>query len=195
MAQSSASRQGNFSGPHPLAQRLLDELRGGGLVLEIGPGSGRNTRALQERGALVTSVAPDQAEFAHLGGSFDAVLSTHALLHGTPPSIEAVAARAIALMRPGAKLYATFASTRDARFGTGQRISEHAYAPLDGDEAGVVHSYFNAEEVRELLRPLRVLEVTEVRVDEVAGRWAHQSAPLSGAYHWFAVAQKVPDES
>ena len=191
MPQSSASSQGNFSGPHPLAQRLLDELPPGGVVLEIGPGSGRNTRALRDAGVEVMPVAPTVAEFATLGSrAFDAVLSTHALLHGTPASIEAMLARCVASMNAGAKLYATFGSTRDARFGTGQRISAHAFAPLDGDEAGIAHSYFNSDDVRELLRPLRVVELTEVCVDDVAGRWAHTNAPLSNAYHWFAVAEK-----
>ena len=190
MPQSSASSQGNFSGPHPLARRLLDELLPDGEVLEIGPGSGRNTRALRDAGVKVTPVAPLAPEFAAPGSAFDAVLSTHALLHGTPPSIDAVLARCMALMKPGAKLYATFGSTRDARFGTGQRISTHAYAPLDGDEAGIAHSYFSADEVRELLRPLRVVELNEMQVDEIAGRWAHQTAPLHGAYHWFAIAEK-----
>ena len=188
MAQSSASSQGNFSGPHPLARRLLEELPPRGTVLELGPGSGRNTRALREAGVRVTPVAPGTEFLALTGRAFDAVLSTHALLHGTPPSIEAALAHGIALMKPGAKVYATFGSTRDARFGTGQRISVHAYAPLNGDEAGVAHSYFSADDVRLLLRPLRVLELTEMQVDDVAGRWAHQTTPLSGAYHWFAVA-------
>lgn len=191
MPESSANKQGNFSGPHPLALRLLAGLPAGGTVLEIGGGSGRNSAALRAAGLEVSTIRPEAAELDALAGrSFDAVLSTHALLHGTPPSIEATARHAAALMKPGAILYATFGSTRDARFGAGRRLSAHTYAPDDGDEAGVAHSYFNADEVRELLKPLDVLEIVETPVDQIAGKWAHTTAPLSGAVHWFAVAKK-----
>lgn len=191
MPEASANKQGNFSGPHPLALRLLDALPAGGTVLEIGPGSGRNTSALRAAGVEVTAVPPDAGGLdAFEPRRFDGVLSTHALLHGTPPSIEATVRHAAELMKPGALLYATFGSTRDARFGSGRKISSHTYAPDHGDEAGVAHSYFTDAEVRELLKPLEIVEIAETAVDDVAGKWAHRSAPLAGAVHWFAVAKK-----
>lgn len=191
MPEASANKQGNFSGPHPLALRLLKSLPAGGSVLEIGPGSGRNTCALREAGVEVTPIPPEAAALDALESRvFDAVLCTHALLHGTPPSIEATTRHAAALMKPGAMLFATYGSTSDARFGSGRKISAHTYAPEDGDEAGVAHSYFSAGEVRELLKPLDVLEIVETPVDDIAGKWAHRTAPLAGAVHWFAVARK-----
>ena len=61
--------------PHPLALDLIERLRDrpGARVLEIGAGSGRNTRALIGAGLRVQA-PPDSGPYA-------AALSTHALLH------------------------------------------------------------------------------------------------------------------
>ena len=160
-------------------------------VLEIGPGSGRNTRALQTAGVEVDAMPADPGVLASLPDSrYDAVLSTHAMLHGTPPAIEALVRRASHVLKPGGRLYATFGSVRDARFGRGTKISAHAYAPDTGDESGVAHSYFNADEIRELTAAFRIVDLEEIGVDGIAGKWAHVTAPLEGAVHWFAVAEK-----
>ena len=169
--------------PHPLALELIERLadRTGACVLEVGAGSGRNTRALVDAGLAVCAL-PTQEPCA-------AGLTTHALLHGTPRSIgEQLAAIAHAL-EPSGLLFATLGSVRDARYGVGDAREAHVYAPLDGDEVGVVHAYFDQERLRALLAPHFTIEsMREVDVDDIAGAWAHTSAPLRGAVHWFVVA-------
>lgn len=170
--------------PHPLALELVERLRAqpGARVLEIGSGDGRNTRALKAAGFEV--VQPGTSDAA-------AAITTHALLHGTPASIaEALRELAVQLV-PGAPLYATFGSARDARCGSGQRLEPYVYAPRDGDETGVAHTYFNEERLRALLAGDWELEsLREVDVDTIAGTWAHRQTPLHNAFHWFAVATK-----
>jgi cyclopropane fatty-acyl-phospholipid synthase-like methyltransferase len=190
MSKSSAGSQTNFLVPHPLAVRLIAELTiPDARVLEIGTGSGRNQRALIAAGARVTAI---EAGCRVAPASFDAALSTHALLHGTPATLEAALQQVHAALRPGASLYATFGSKRDARYGAGRRIAAHVFAPEDGDEIGVAHAYWDEPELRVLLEPFELIELIETQVDEIAGSWAHKKKPLAQAYHWMVIARRRP---
>ena len=177
------------SNAHPLAHRLLAELdQRPGRVLEIGTGSGRNRSVLIASDAQVTSLEADR--LATASGGFDAALSTHALLHGTPATLTAAVEAIRALLKPGGRLYATFGSTRDARFGAGTRVADGVFAPLEGDEAGVAHTYWGEPQMRALLERFDIIELAEMPVDAIAGRWAHRQAPLHRAVHWMVVAQR-----
>lgn len=173
--------------PHPLAVALMERLRErkGARVLEIGTGSGRNTRALSAAGFIVESY-DDRPQPGYAAG-----LSTHALLHGTPDTVAQRLQRIAALLEPGAPLYATFGSVRDARYGEGERIAEHVYAPSEGDEIGVAHVFFDRSRLQALLEPQWIIEsLDEAGVDAIAGGWAHPQTPLRGAVHWFAIARR-----
>ena len=168
--------------PHPLALELIGRLRDrpGAFVLEIGSGSGRNTRALEAAGLRV--IDPGAHDIAA------AALSTHTFLHGTPQSIAALLARVAERLESGAPFFVTFGSKRDARFGRGARIEESVYAPDSGDERGVPHAFFDEASLRRLLAEGWAVEsLHEEQVDDIAGRWAHEEKPLEHAFHWFAV--------
>ncbi len=172
------------SPPHPLALSLIERMseRPGARVLEVGTGSGRNTRALVAAGLRVCSFSPEEP--------CAAALSTHALLHGTPTSLEELLDRIVTSLERSAPFYATFGSVHDARYGNGDEREPHVFAPLDGDEAGVAHAYFDESRLRGLLERRFVIEsLREVAVDKIAGDWAHKTAPLRGAVHWFIVAR------
>ena len=189
MTKSSAAKQAIFREPHPLARLLLEQTAPGSSILEIGAGSGRNLAALIATMKVIaiddSDVSYDRLPFAEQ--SFDAVLSTHGLLHGTLPDIEATLREIRRVGRPNALVFATFASQRDARFGKGVRAGPQSFALTDGDEAGVTHSYFSEAELRALLRDFTIERLEEVDVDRIAGAWAHMQTPLHGAVHWFAM--------
>jgi hypothetical protein len=164
-------------------------------VLDFASGNGRNGEALRRAGFAVvtiddqTAASPEPLEPGM--GPFAAVVSTHGFLHGTACAI-AVRVGAIAerLVR-GGLLYATFGSTRDARFGRGERFDDATFAPAEGDECGVAHAYFDRPRLHLLLeRYFEIESLDELGVDRVAGTWAHRERPLSGAVHWFAVGRK-----
>ena len=168
--------------PHPLALELIGRLRDrpGAFVLEIGSGSGRNTRALEAAGLRV--IDPGAYDIAA------AALSTHTFLHGTPASLAELLTRAAARLEPGGPFFVTFGSTRDARFGQGTLIEENVYAPESGDERGVAHTFFDEPSLRRLLEDAWDIEsLREEQVDDIAGSWAHEKMPLHRAFHWFAV--------
>jgi len=179
-------------------------------VLEIAPGSGRNFAALiakaditaieadANRAAALRSDFPDHAQRILSGSynglpfadrSFDAVLSTHALLHGTPDDVTLLLKEIARVSRQNALLFTTFGSPADARFGKGRQLGPQCFAPSGGDEAGVAHSYFRESELGSLLRDFEIELLNERTVDTVAGSWAHQDSPLHDAVHWFVIAR------
>jgi hypothetical protein len=180
-----------------LAERLIERLQSSpkSRILDFAAGRGRNSDALRAAGFNTVAVGDEDAAsgapLARVPGTFEAVLSTHGFLHGTTGAI-AARLQAVALrLEPGGLLYATFASTRDARFGRGERIDASTFAPLEGDERGVAHVYFDRERLHALLETEFTVEASqECGVDEIAGSWAHAQRPLEGSVHWFVVARR-----
>jgi hypothetical protein len=186
-----------ISAPHPLAAALIERLqpRLGSCVLDFGAGSGRNGEALRRGGFRVATIGDDAAmsetPLASVRGPFDAVISTHGFLHGNRAAVAARVHAVAGVLARGGLFYATFGSTRDARFGAGRRIDDSTFALLDGDERGIAHVYFDRELLRALLTPhFEIESLREQGVDEVAGSWAHRRRPLEGAVHWFAIARR-----
>jgi len=180
-----------------LAERLIQRLHSKpeSRVLDFASGTGRNLDALRRAGFTVVAIADDlaasSAPLAGSSGEFSAAISTHGLLHGNPPAIAARLRSISERLEEGGALYATFGSKRDARFGRGVRLDASTYAPVEGDERGVAHAYFNRTELHALLDPYFEIEsLDENCVDEIAGSWAHTERRLAGSAHWFAIARK-----
>lgn len=180
---------------HPLAERLIVTARErplDGPVIEIGLGSGRNTRALVEAKIPLVSV-PDDVPYTQLPGARDtygAALSTHAYLHGVTSKLRAGIGELRRVLRPGAPAFLTLGSIADARYGLGVPLDERTFAPGDGDEAGIPHAYFDRDGVIELLFGFTIDRMDEVAVDDIAGRWAHPNAE-GGRVHWFVEAHRT----
>jgi hypothetical protein len=182
---------------HPLTGRLLALARArplAGPVIEVGTGSGRNTRALVDAGVPLVGV-PDDVLYTQLPGSremYGAALSTHAYLHGTAAKVRAGLGELRRVLLPDAPVFVTLGSFRDARYGLGIPLDERSFAPGDGDEAGIPHAYFDRDGVGELLHGLfRLDEAAEVEVDEIVGRWAHPDDDVAGRVHWFVRATRI----
>jgi len=178
-----------------LAEKLVQALAGtNARVIDFATGSGRNAAALRAAGLDVLAIA-DTAASAEgpkaANGPYKAVLSTHGLLHGDVRAIEELVEAIAGVLEPRGLFYATFGSTRDARFGTGTEIAPFVYAPDDGDERGIAHAYFDEGRLRTLLIPWFEIDALEERnADETAGAWAHTEKPLEGSAHWFVRARK-----
>ncbi|MDB5070560.1 MAG: hypothetical protein JWM87_1671 [Candidatus Eremiobacteraeota bacterium] len=181
---------------HPLAERLIRYAREHALdgpVIEVGSGSGRNTRALVDAGVPNVSV-PDSTPYTQLPGTrenYGAGLSTHAYLHGASPKLRAGIAELRRVLRPNAPIYVTLGSIKDARYGLGIPFDERSFAPGEGDETGIPHAYFDRDGVIELLFGFEIESMEEVEVDAIVGRWAHGAGDdVAGRVHWFVVARR-----
>jgi hypothetical protein len=182
---------------HPLARQLLALVADrplGGPVIEVGTGSGRNTRALVDAGVQVVSV-PDDVLYTQLPGThetYSAALSTHGYLHGTTAKLRAGFAELRRVLRPGAPIFITLGSIADARYGLGIPFDERSFAPGEGEEVGIPHAYFDRDGVNEVLEGFFTIEEAEkVDVDEIVGRWAHAENDVTGRVHWFVRARRV----
>ena len=180
---------------HPLTERLIQHAREhplDGPVIEVGSGSGRNTRALVDAGIPVVSV-PDSTPYTQLPGSRDnygAGLSTHAYLHGTGAKLRAGLAELRRVLMPGSPVFLTLGSIDDARYGLGTPLDERSFAPGDGEEAGIPHVYLDRDGVIEMLFGFAVTALEAVEVDDVVGSWAHGDDALGGRVHWFVEARR-----
>ena len=184
---------------HPLTLALVQRLheKERARVLDFGSGRGRNTRALEEAGVEVVAITDDQATGRRaldgLESSFDAVLATHALLHGSPQSVAERIDGAARVLGESGLFYATFASVHDARYGKGERLADDTFAPEQGDERGVPHVYYDEPRLRAVVTPYFSIESLEERAaDQIAGTWAHPNTPLRAAVHWLLRALKKP---
>jgi hypothetical protein len=182
------------SGAHPLAAdvvRLYRESRMTGPVIEIAAGSGRNTNYLVAEGIPIVSTRDDESYTQLPGGRnlYAAAFSTHGYLHGTVAKLRQGFAELRRVLRPGAPILITLGSIEDARFGLGIAFDDTTFAPGDGEEAGIPHAYFDRAGVAELLAPAFTVEsLAEVNVDDVVGRWAHETP--QGMWHWFVTARR-----
>ena len=187
---SAGAQSADPEGPHPLAQRLAAQHRAGDRVLVVGPGRGRSLGVLEAAGLRVeTATAGDEQLLEHRG-PYGAILSTHALLHGTRVAVARRCALLLRRIATGGRLYATFGSKRDPRYGAGTEVSGGGWAPTDGDEAGVAHAYFDRATLLRALAGFHVLSIEERDVGDIAGRWAHPSRGAPPAIHWFVEALK-----
>jgi len=180
---------------HPLADRLVAAAAAGSFtdpVVEVGNGSGRNTRALVGAGIRVVAVG-DSTPYTQLPGereAYGAALSTHAYLHGTDAKLRAGMAELRRVLRPGAPAFMTLGSFRDARYGLGLALDERTFAPGDGDEAGVPHVYYDRDGVLELMRGFTIDALDEVDADDTVGRWAHADDGVRGRVQWWIQARR-----
>lgn len=199
--------------PHPLALALAELVRSTPLnsprfALVLGGGSGRNIPALLTANFRVDVLEEDAARAQALRDRFArepavrvecgfyaepnvfrqryrAVLSTHALLHGSPSSISAAIQALKEILAPEADMMLTLSSARDPRFGMGQRTDAQTWTPSEGPEAGVPHVYYDREEARTLFRSFALVSLHEVYAREIVGSWAHAPDRTPGIVHWF----------
>ena len=123
---------------------------------------------------------------------FAGALTTHALLHGMPGTIASRVATIARALECGAPFYATLGSASDPRFGRGKRFGPTTFAPMEGSERGVVHTYFDAADARTLFGAFEIESLEQVGGGRSIGHWAHDATESAEIVHWYLRATSRP---
>lgn len=180
----------------------------------LGVGSGRNLQPLLDAGCSLDVVEEDaeralrvkrrfdgdeRVRIAHApyAGSYALVepcagaLTTHALLHGSPVSVEAAVGAVAEALAPEAPFYATLGSPEDARRPKGRIVDARTWVPVEGPEAGVSHVAFERAEIDTLFGEFAIETVESVGAAETVGQWAHDAEGAIDIVHWFVRARRI----
>jgi SAM-dependent methyltransferase len=186
--------------------------RGGKRVLDLGCGAGRNLVYLAREGFDVsgtdisdTAIALSRENLARAGltadvrladmaaqpyedGTFDGVLSASVLHHNTRARMEAGLAEIGRVLRSGGVGAITINSTNDRKRGHGKEIEPDTYLVTEGLEEGLVHHLADEQDVRDLLKAFRLLELRENRLIRHV-REGREEEPSTRA-HWLCLFEK-----
>ncbi len=163
-----------YSSPDPLWKGPAPgiSLRGS-RVLELGCGNGKTLSALSHEAvgldhslnALLrcptNRASLVRGEVLHLpfrDGSFDTVLLHHVLEHLVEDERVKAVEEAIRVMVPGGLMSIRVFSVRDMRYGKGTVVERNTFRRGNG----IVYHYFEPDEVRTLLHPLKEIDLQEI---------------------------------
>ncbi|UCE43960.1 MAG: methyltransferase domain-containing protein [Candidatus Bathyarchaeota archaeon] len=107
----------------------------------------------------------DMKSMPYINSCFDAVICVRTIYHQRLKDIQLTISEIHRVLRRRGLLLANFHSKRSSRYGTGIRAEEDTFIHEDGPEKGILHHFFNEEEIRELLMNFEVnLEAREKKI-------------------------------
>ena len=209
-----ADRRFHWEEPDPLVVSAAKRWRDAGLrrVHDLGCGAGRHMAFLQARGfELVGSdasprglaacgdqlakagmparlVRADMSALPFADGAFDATISINVLNHGTRAALQTAIDDVRRTLRPGGQVLLTVLNTWDWRFGSGEEPEPNSYVLAEGPEAGILHHFFDEEDLCAWLEEFELLDLERKR-----GLLELSTAPGDRPVHrdaWQALARK-----
>lgn len=167
-------------------------------VLDFGSGAGRHSvymglegiktvafdishsalSTLQDRlkKSKLENVFVSQNEMSHLpfvDNSFEAVIGTNVLHHGTTASINLAVSELFRVLKPGSFGLITVLSTSDYKFGNGIMIEPNTYVLNDEDEKGIIHHFFKRKEVEQTFGAFQIQSLEEELIPIPKGNRGH----------------------
>jgi len=173
-----------FDSPAPVVHHVAEVLLEHSCrrVVDLGCGSGRHTVFLAQRGFDVigidnspTALRLSREWLTHEGlrarlaladmrrplplpgGVWDAVISTQVIHHALQDTARGTAREISRILRPGGVLFVSVPSGTDPDE-TFREVEPGTFVPTSGDEAGLPHHIFSAEELASLFPGYAVLE-------------------------------------
>ena len=159
-------------------------------VLDLGCGAGRHTmylaesgfktygadisdtglrltkRRLESRKMEAEIIKCDMKSMPYIQSCFDAVVCVQTIYHQKLKGIQETVSEIHRILKKGGLLLANFHSKRSSKYGKGIEVEEDTFMQENGPEKGILHHFFDQNELRELLGHFRVdVEVREKKVD------------------------------
>jgi SAM-dependent methyltransferase len=161
---------------------------GFGCILDLGCGVGRHALFFAENGFTVDAFDLAEDGLAELGQAlagrdlpvrirlgdmqrlpypdvaFDGIYAYHAIYHTDTQGIKAVFAEMERVVRPGGEILLTLNSKNNPSFRNPKhrRIDANTLVKRDGPEAGIPHYYADAEAIRALAAPFKIIGLRQV---------------------------------
>jgi len=98
---------------------------------------------------------------------FDAVICVWTIYHQKLKEIQETISEIQRVLKKNGLFLANFHSKRSSKYGKGIKVEENTFMQENGPEKGVLHHFVDENDLRELLRDLRIvdLEAKEKMID------------------------------
>jgi SAM-dependent methyltransferase len=116
---------------------------------------------LAEAKFAATCAVAEMTENPWKGVTFQGILCWNSINHNTAKNIQKTIDMAYDSLEQGGLFLVTLKSSKADRFGVGTEVEPNTFVPADGNEAGVLHHYFNHEEIKCMFRRWRFLVLCE----------------------------------
>jgi len=123
-------------------------------------------KRLESRKMEAEIIKCDMKSMPYIQSCFDAVVCVQTIYHQKLKGIQETVSEIHRILKEGGLLLANFHSKRSSKYGKGIEVEENTFMQENGPEKGVLHHFFDENELRELLGHFRVdVEVREKKVD------------------------------
>jgi len=123
-------------------------------------------KRLESRKMEAEIIKSDMKSIPYIQSCFDAVVCVQTIYHQTLKGIQETVSEIHRTLKEGGLLLANFHSKRSSKYGKGIEVEEDTFMQENGPEKGVLHHFFDENELRKLLGHFRVdVEVREKNVD------------------------------
>ena len=122
-------------------------------------------KRLESRKIEAEIIKCDMKSMPYIQSCFDAVICVQTIYHQTSEGIQETVSEIRRILKKGGLLLANFHSKRSSKYGKGVEVEESTFKQENGPEKGVLHHFFDENELRELLGHFRV--DVEVREKEI----------------------------
>lgn len=161
--------------PVDFAKKVLEHVKSGTAILDIGCGDGRDSLYFAQNGLQVTAIdfsekaiervrqlgAPidarvmDTTRMDFPDASFDAVYAHLSLHYFDDVTTTAVFQKIHRMLKPGGYFFVRCKSTKDPYYGQGEKVGEHMYVHKH------LRHFFTTEYMREKLRDFTIAELDD----------------------------------
>lgn len=156
------------------------------IVLDLGCGIGKHSVFLTQQGFNVEGIdisseaiskakawsfeidldinyfVSDIFSMSYFNNTFDAVISTYVIDHGTKEQVQVILNEIHRILKPNGLLITDMLSIEDDSFGGGVQVEENTFRDSIAGEEGLLHHYMTPEKIREYFQIFNNLEYSLV---------------------------------
>lgn len=180
----------DYSKPDADIKKIVHFLKKEGVekILDLGCGEGRNSKFLSSKNFKVVGIdiskiaikkaklndkktyykISDMRSIPYSEGNFDAVISTQTIFHSRLKDIRKTLQQVARVTKNDGIIFITLQPTRGNKYRMGKKIEANTYLSCYGDDAGVVHHFFNKNEI---IKEFGMFKMIDLHLDKNNNYW------------------------